>query len=583
MGFFIDRQNGTFEIEYGGESCPFGGLSSEAPPPYIKSGDMIQCQNFLVSDNALVSANFQSVGNPSAPFEYVSAQGPVAYGVGFSIGFADLLGVFFDVQLSIVGTNATVSLWNISNGLFNQIGQSVQVPLVSTTVGSLTFKNVNGICYFSFGGSSCILQTDTNTVSITTNLLGCQYLTELNGRLLAGFCFVPAQTVSGVPTPAAINPFEVAWCAEEEYGIWYVLDSNNLVTGAGYNFLPDVEDYITGFLTIGTACYVMRPQGITEITPLSSGIEPFDFNHLWASHKGVGSLPNPPVQQFGPNGFFQGSADFYYFGDSGLSTFSGAALSTLFKGIILPAANTQVSPPLASIGPVFVNQSPENYYVITSGSVNAQSLGVSNSFPLVSKPGNNISRTQPSGPIFNINAATQFNFQTFLGNYRTKQWFSLSTTFEIDVSQNAAVVAVSLDSVNTTNNLGLFILGVQVVIEDGTYATQLLTLQTEGANNSIVQFKIEEVIFGIEKVIDAVGFYAYTDLGATVVVSVSGVFFNPVDMTVPGWNYYVTTPVKFSYVGNAPQLNMAVNTTTGQFILGKVKMYGSYDPTQRPI
>ena len=82
----------------------------------------------------------------------------------------------------------------------------------------------------------------------------------------------PAFSGSGVPYNQRIR-----WCASGMPSIW----DSNVNIGAGYVDLLEVPDIITGFLAIGDKTgFVFRMNGISEMTAVSDGILPFDFNHL---------------------------------------------------------------------------------------------------------------------------------------------------------------------------------------------------------------------------------------------------------------------------------------------------------------
>ena len=454
----LDGKN-EFEIHYGGEECPFtgGGLDSSAPPPYIQKNSFVELQNAFIKDNSIVVGVAAQINTNPFAFTFPNA---------VSIGFGDLNGVIFEVQFDpAAGTYGTLYVYSYGsagNFVVTLIGTFVLTTDISGLPGKLCYKNINGVCYFSAPGLYNIYTHNNVVATVLSDYLGCSYLGELNGRLIAlniaqlqytgsdffqqsattitatgtvstattttftsgtaGFtsqaipsldysitlgmaynasvvfsgvgtgqvtlnlqysidsgttwityytttytqpsvgqylqqvsfggitdvdtimtriqavvtvyasgsitvdfsCYQSALTGGPLGTPI-INyfPYQVAWsAAAEAYGIFNPLTVAGLVTGAGFNNIPDIEDNITGFFTTGPTGYILRNQGISEMTPLNSGIEPFDFNHLWASHNGIGAKNIVLAQQYGSVGYFISDTNGFTIGYDGIGTFA---------------------------------------------------------------------------------------------------------------------------------------------------------------------------------------------------------------------------------------------------------------------
>lgn len=82
-------------------------------------------------------------------------------------------------------------------------------------------------------------------------------------------------------------------------------------TSAGFDDMLDVEDIITGFSTIGTNGYIFRTNGITEMSPTGNGLNPFSFNHLWASTRGIGNAYPQTIATYGGVCLFVASDNVY--------------------------------------------------------------------------------------------------------------------------------------------------------------------------------------------------------------------------------------------------------------------------------
>jgi len=145
------------------------------------------------------------------------------------------------------------------------------------------------------------------------------------------------------------SPFtqRVRWCPAGIPSIW----DPNVNIGAGFDDFLEVPDIITGYMSIGDKTgFVFRANGISEMTAVSDGILPFDFNHLWASEHGIGNVFPFSISQYGPIGMFISSDDIYNISIGGFKAVGGAARDAIF-GDLASASST----PLSAMIPRFAN------------------------------------------------------------------------------------------------------------------------------------------------------------------------------------------------------------------------------------
>lgn len=365
MGNLVDEGEGHFRIDY---STPFAGIDSSAPPYFINPSAITDCTNVLVRDGRYFLSKWEQI--PLAGSGVFPTSNTL---LGFGeLPFIGITGAgqyqsagFFLITASASGGNATINAYQGGNlqGGFSFIG-SVTVPS-NGIPGRLTYVIINQVVYLSAPGLTAILQLKlvpgsivfAFTLSTLTTYLGCSFLGELSGRLLA---FNTWQYSVGPPSAVNNFPYQVAWSADsQQYGIWNPLDISGNPTGAGFNNIPDVEDVITGFQMEGPTCYVYRQQGISEISPLNSGIQPFDFNHLWASKKGIGSIYPNSMSQYGSEGAFLSDSDVYTMGLSGLQPIGGLAKNAIFKSLYSNNVNV-----FGLVCPLTINNAPELCYIL---------------------------------------------------------------------------------------------------------------------------------------------------------------------------------------------------------------------------
>lgn len=192
--------------------------------------------------------------------------------------------------------------------------QTVSFP---PSLNPVTWICVGETLYIGGYGTMILQYTQSTGVpvlSVCTQYLGAICLGKFNSQLIAaGIVPGPDSVVQGViQQPEMI----LAWSAPEQLNIWNPEHPDGTVTGAGFNEISDVSDYLTGiFLTPGTAI-ILRTQGIDYITPLSGGFTPFDFAHISNAYKGEGCQHFKLVTEYDQIGTFIGNTNVFQFSGS---------------------------------------------------------------------------------------------------------------------------------------------------------------------------------------------------------------------------------------------------------------------------
>jgi hypothetical protein len=328
------------------------------------------------------------------------------------------------------------------------------------------------------------------------------------------------------------------------------LSSN--ATGAGFNNLPDVEDEITGALFIGPTIYVIRRAGITEVTALNSGIQPFNFDHMWASHKGVGTVFPQTIAQYGPKGAFVAKDDVYSLGLDGISTFGGMAKNAIYTD--LQAASVVQSAMVA----LTINGAPELCYILAMQIVNS---GASTSI-----------------------------IRTYIYGYETKQWMRL--TFSTAFTANFVYIAsLLLSNIITGVADNTSVDGVAIATQVPGSAPLWFYIPLAPSNSaalgnafqSQLTFPPARIQTFKDVTIDAVGFYAEGETGATFQPIVDGIQFT--EQTIgtgrdSAKNLYTAYPLNQSSM-TALQPKLVVEAS-GTIAFGEISLYGTIGPGRRP-
>lgn len=180
--------------------------------------------------------------------------------------------------------------------------------------------------FFSNGGTNIFKWSGlTNTVQTIDGLadgtsFSAFFLMELGAKII---CAYTIETKSGVTN---IFPFRIRWTNTPPSASTPFDPSVNL--GAGFNDEFDVPDIITGIMPLGRTGYIYRNNGITEMIPNSSG-NGFDFDHLWASDRGIGNVLSQTLAGFGPMHIFVSGDNIYMITPNSFNAIGGASYNAI--------------------------------------------------------------------------------------------------------------------------------------------------------------------------------------------------------------------------------------------------------------
>jgi hypothetical protein len=429
----------------------------------------------------------------------------------------------------------------------NQTLSSQQV-----TVPNLTVANIDTI--------------QLRIVSQATAGGGVGVVSSINGNITT--C---SATIVGAPATITISefPFQYAWSAGSgQYGIFnptsYDSNGNLIATGAGYNNLPDVEDSITGLFNTGPTQFVLRGQGITEVTALNNGENPFEFDHLWASHKGIGTINPNSVGQYGSMGAFFSDTGIYTFGYEGINEITGKATSSIYTDIMITCQANLIA---GGMGPVFING--EVYLVYLIAAVN---------------PNNNI-------------------IYIWMWNSKTKEWFRFLQQMP-DVPVGLQVIGVNLGNVYSTQANSIYV----TVIDASGDSAYVITLPINGNTATGVinglttipsnfVFPAEEIKVDRDVTINGIAVYynCNQEIGELIgAFSINSIPFENLDVVNPNvvfdstWRYVLLSATNLSgaFTGKNPQLTITASITgtvvqtAARFQIGKIVLVGSVDVSQ---
>lgn len=354
-------QTGYVEFVY---KPPFKGIDVSLPETEIDGSGTPNALNWIVRGGELRSRPRSSVILPGLPDK--------SQPTGIN-AFMDANNVVHTIVVSTTG------LWQLNPGwrnnrpfTWNRVGTFPNNSFPASTT-YVQFQNFLTQTYFVNGGSflwnwdgitptgvggSIALKSIAIYDTVNGLSAGGLFLGELDSRLILLNTIEQVQPIPG-PTKAKFpSNFQqrIRWSASGLPTTW----DPTVNIGAGFNDELDVPDAISGFLTIGRNGFIFRVNGISEMTSISSGPLPFDFNHLWASDRGIGSVFPFSIAGYGPIGIFIASDDIYNLSLGGFKKVGGKARNAIYNDL----ANA-IASPVASMFPTFTSAYPYLTYMLS--------------------------------------------------------------------------------------------------------------------------------------------------------------------------------------------------------------------------
>jgi hypothetical protein len=306
-GIKFNDKNSHFEAKY---EHPWGGVASDAAPMDIAPSQFIQADGVIIKNGVLNAACLDNVIG------------------GFHPNV--LLALIFNINDSIYFLDFSGNIYGPIAGNQNNLAPDTTVVIASNVdcINASCVQVINSIAYiFNRGGT--IPGVYVFDPSIPSLVLGSDYVAGLYCCTVDQY-LITANSVQPTDAPA-LKTGRVSWSGPDEYITW----DPSIDRTAGYNVLTDVSDYISAVFAMGNIAYVLRSQGLTQMTPTGVGIAPFDFTSLWASDHGVGCTFPETFAQYGYIAIWMNDSDIFVFSGSGAPQgITGAAKDDIYSDII---------------------------------------------------------------------------------------------------------------------------------------------------------------------------------------------------------------------------------------------------------
>jgi hypothetical protein len=319
-------------IKYQG---PWKGLNLDNPENSIGIDEAVRCDNFLLRGGEIRTA--PRLNTFATNFIY---KGEICRGIACFLDQNNLYHTTFVTDQSI---------YQLIPGIGAQkLGIVGRLPFAGA--GTCSFAQlINQLFFVNYTSNLYMWDGKTNSVTVAYAGIGAKFVAELAS------CIILLNTVELVTDPVTLKVTTQYFqqrvrssASGQTNPVTFEPVVGGLVSGAAYFDMLDCPDAITGFLAIGASGYILRSNGISQMTPQGSGLSPFIVNHMWASERGMGNIYATASAQYGAVGIIVSAEDVYTITPSGFQSITGPVRYALLRDL----ANATYAP-LGTIIPQF--------------------------------------------------------------------------------------------------------------------------------------------------------------------------------------------------------------------------------------
>jgi hypothetical protein len=428
-----------------------------------------------------------------------------------------------------------------------QLAVTVEAPRSLTPPASVT--EVGGTLYIANLGPLVLKYSGPGFLSVSSAYQGVAVIKKFAGSLI-GLRIKPQ-----LGTYGQNQDMIFAWTVAGALDEWNPVNKAGNVTGAGFEQLADIGDYLTGLIVSNGIAFIIRSQGVSYATATGTATAPFNITHLGLGDEGEGAQITLLVCQYDQTGAFVSNTDIYQVSSS-LSSIGAKIKASFFNTVATNTSNLYASVACAT---TLSNQVPLFLFLV--------------------------------GKLIYIYNASNATWQTVTLN------IPLADIAYLDLS-----VLTTLDTFSSSNQFNQTFPVLAVVSTIGTTSFYQLSKgvanSTAVSNSSSVTFPVEEVSFGRDITIDGLYVSLLGNLTESVTLNFdfNGEIFS--SLTIPAGDLSLVTPTEFqlfptstttagAFTAHSPQLSITVpallDTGTEQLYITKIAVFASYDPKQRPV
>ena len=350
MSGIVQREGNRIDATY---DNPWGGVASNADDADIQPSQFVKGDGLVVKNGVLCAANwgnttlynFSKVANQhywlDDRMQYVILVKP--NNAGWVLCAFDNNGHAFIYDGTIFFLDQT-----LLGGSFMSIS-CIQV--------------IGGVVYiFDWSAGKVYKYIPHDSYTVASTYVGGKYCMVVTNYLIT------VNTNMASDGAERIKENRYNWSAPFAYSTWDPQDPA-LPRSAGSNTLTSAQDQISGCFAMGNVGYILRTQGLTQLTPTGIGISPFDTTDLWASQFGIGCTYPDSLAQYGALAIWFNNNDGYAFFSGAMpQSITGAAQRAIFadlnayEGMDSGLTTTRVSGTFANTSEN--SQIPELIYIL---------------------------------------------------------------------------------------------------------------------------------------------------------------------------------------------------------------------------
>ena len=414
---------------------------------------------------------------------------------------------------------------------------------------------VGGTIYIANIGPFILKYSGPGLFAISTMYNGVGTIRKFAGSLI-GLRVIPQL---GTLTQNADMIF--AWSAPEALDIWNPISTAGNVTGAGFEQLADIGDYLVGLIVSNNTAFIIRSQGLSYATATGNATLPFDICHIGLGDQGEGASITNLICQYDQSGFFISNSDIYQV-SNGIQSIGAKIKSLLFEFITSGNNTSQCSAGAAAIN-IGGDVLPIVAFVILNTTLGLQ--------------------------IFLYSAESQTWTQV---NISTPRYLAVLVDVFFTVNQlagsnisNPTLLMFGTQSANPLAQVPIFYQLIEGV-----------TLVASPNDINSVTFPQEELLHGRDVTIDAlyISLWGSVNQNVTLTFLFNGVVFQTFVLTPAQFNsvsgnpqqIQVNSPTNGVFTSHSPQLSIQITKgTIGSNLVrfSKIQVYGTFDPSQRPV
>lgn len=442
---------------------------------------------------------------------------------------------------------------------------AVSAPRFFTTA---SIAEVGGTIYIANIGPIILKYTEPGVLKTSTLYQGVSVLRKFAGSLL-GLRLTPQLGLLVQNTDMIL-----AWSGANNLDEWAPVTLAGNVTGAGFEQLDDIGDFLAGLIVSSGTAFIIRAQGISYATATGNALNPFPVNHIGLGDQGEGSQFPALICQYNETGVFVGNSNIFQI--SGSIT----AIGEKIKAALFQALNSVTgvaATNLANSASCAVFIGGDVFPIAVIGVSTSFGFTALQSFVYNATNGTWMPLTYQNGVgIGAINKALLSPIST-LGTNAEQELLNqtqLAYCFQQQISNVAQTPAFftlqeGVPNANSISNQAAIVFPQEEIVfgRDITYDSLYVALWANVSSHTFIDFYINNVL------------YATLDLDPAVWDTLSG---NPTQVQVFPLSSYGAGAV----TGTSMQLSYKVRSLSGSntalIRFSKIMLLGSLDPNQRP-